>query len=140
MGYATQSDMTSRYGARNLIELTDRAEPATGEIDTAVLATALEDADALINAYVGSRYALPLNPVPAVIHAHACSIAYYMLHRDRYPDEVRKDYDDALKFLADVSQGRAMLDVAGVEHATAPADARVASPEPVFTREHLKGF
>lgn len=141
MTYASQTDMAARYGMQNLVELTDRADPSTGELNTVVLASALADADALIDAYAGRRYAVPLSPVPAVVIDHACAIAYYKLHRDRYPDEVRKAYDDALSFLGEVTRGNVILPVPGVQQASsAPADARVSHPDRTFSRDNLKGF
>jgi phage gp36-like protein len=38
--YATQSDLVERYGESMLIDLTDRAEPAAGAIDSGVVASA----------------------------------------------------------------------------------------------------
>lgn len=140
MTYAIKQDMIDRYGEEPLVELTDRTAAPTGAIDDVILARALSDADAQINSYVGARYALPLSPTPDIIVRHACVIAYYVLHRGRYTDETRREYDDVLKFLTAVSKGDAVLDAAGTTPPSAAADASVIGPERIFSRESLKGY
>jgi phage gp36-like protein len=110
MTYATQNDLATRYGERELVQVTDKARPPAGIVDAAVVADALRDADAEIDARVGIRYVVPLpDPVPSIVVDTACRIARYKLHEDKATEKVRKDYEDALKFLADVAAGRANL-------------------------------
>ncbi len=146
MGYVTIENMTQRFGTDRLVELTSRGDalPADeGDSDgivTTVFDAAAQEADAIVDSYVGRRYRLPLSPPPVAIVSTACDIAYFKLHRGRHTDEVREAYKDALRFLSDVSNGLAQLDVTGVEVASAPADARVAAPPRVFSRDRMKGF
>jgi phage gp36-like protein len=116
MGYATQADLVTRYGERELIQVTDKAKPPTGDMDEAVVARALADADAEIDARIGIRYSVPLTVTPSIIGDSACRIARYKLHEDRATEKIRQDYEDALRFLADVAAGRANLP--GVPDAT----------------------
>ena len=53
MTSSTLEHLTQRFGAAMLIGLTDRAEPATGLLDEAVVARALADADAIVDGYIG---------------------------------------------------------------------------------------
>lgn len=94
--YATQQNMIDRFGADELIQLTDRDN--LGVIDVTVLGQALTDADAEINAYIGSRYTLPLSSVPPTITKFAADIARYQLYDVRASDVVKARYDDAIKF------------------------------------------
>lgn len=138
--YASKQNMIDRYGSQPLIELTDRAEPYTDAIVDSVLNMALADADAVINSYIAARYQLPVSSTPDVLRRHACVIAYYDLHRGRYPDEVRKDYEDTLAFLKSVGRGDAKLDIAGIEPASSPAEARVEGPERLFSRDSMEAY
>lgn len=138
--YATKQNMIDRYGEKPLIELTDRVEPYAEAIVDSVLNMALSDADALINSYISARYQLPVTSTPDVLRRHACVITYYDLHRGRHPDEVRKDYEDTLSFLKSVSRGDAKLDIAGIEVASSPAEARVEGPARIFNRDSLGDY
>ena len=140
MPYITQQDMVNRYSEQSLIELTDRVTPYTGEIVTSILDEAIEDADALIDSFISVRYDLPLSETPRVLIGHAAAIAYYKLHRGRYPDEIRTAYEDAIKFLNMVSKGEILLDVAGSQPQSAPADARVEGPDRTFSRKNLEAL
>lgn len=143
MTYATQAQLTDLYGAQRLIELTDRAEPAAGAIDTEVLSQALVDADALIDSYVAARYVVPVDPAPAVLTRKAAEIAYYNLHIEAAPDAVRDSYRDAIKWLQAIASGNAVLPAASGQ-AAGPAAAsdtvNVSGPDRVFSRTDLAGF
>jgi len=52
MPYATQALLTDRFSTRMLINLTDRADVATGTIDAATESRAVADTDALINGHI----------------------------------------------------------------------------------------
>lgn len=138
--YATKQDMIDRYGETPLVELTDRVEPYTNAVVDSVMTMALGEATAIINAYISGRYQLPSDSVPLVLVGHTCVIAYYKLHRGRYPDEVRKEYDDTLSFLKAVSRGEAKIDIAGIEAPSSVADARVEGPSRIFNRDSLKDY
>ncbi len=109
MTYATQQDLVDRFGEAELIQLTDRADPRTGQIDTAVVARALADADATINSYVKSRYSLPLAAVPQVLVRIAADLARFALYDDHAPDHVAGRQRDAIQYLRGVADGRATL-------------------------------
>lgn len=107
--YCTRADMLDRFGAEELIQLTDRPNPETreyaGVIDEAVLARALADAAAEIDGYLAGRYPTPLDPVPDAIARYACDIARYQLYATAPTDNVKKRYDDARKYLLEVGKG-----------------------------------
>lgn len=107
MTYATQQDMTDRFGEEELIELTDRAN--LGVIDATVLGRALADADAEINGYLASRYTLPLASVPPVLVAKASDMARYYLYDMRVTEAVKARYDDAVKYLQSLAKGLVSL-------------------------------
>lgn len=139
MSYATQQDLIDRFGQRELIDLTDRAEPATGVIDPVVVAAALTDADELIDSYVGKRYDLPLTTPPPRLVKIAADLARFYLYEDRVTEAVQNAHDTALAFLKDVSAGRAVLDVGGDEPASV-AGPEVSGPDRLFSRESTRGY
>jgi phage gp36-like protein len=109
-------------------------------LDADVIADALSDATEEVNAYISTRYDLPLATVPARLVKVTADIAFYQLHPAAAPDDVRQRYDDAIAFLKQVSMGNALLDVGGDEPEVAAAGVDFEGPERTFTRDTLKGF
>lgn len=137
MSYCTQANFEDRFGEQELIQLTDRAIPPLGVVDTTVLAGALADADAEIDAYLSGRYSLPLDPVPSVLIRIAADIARYRLYDDRATEEVRNRYTDALKFLMSIAKGEIALGANPPPAAGAP---EYSTPGRVFTAETLESY
>jgi len=123
MAYATASDLLTRFGEAELLQLTDR--DAVEAVDGAVVATALADADATIEGYLAGRYAVPVSPVPPLLTRIACDLARFTLHGKAADDTVKAAYEAALKLLRDLSKGDAVL--AGA--AAAPQAANPAAPQ-----------
>lgn len=138
MTYATQTNLTDRYGADVLLELADR--DGDDEVDAAVVARALADADALIDSYIARRYELPIATTPPVLVTYAAQIAFYGLHRDRPTDEARRDYEDALVWLKDIAAGRAELDVGGSQPPMSSDGMETSGPDRIFSRDTMGGF
>lgn len=141
MTYAAKANMIARFGEDEVIALTDRAN--LGVVDDAVLAGALAEADAEIEPYLPPRYTLPLSNVPKILVGFACDIARYRLCGAGVTetDEIRRRYEDAVKFLVRVSRGEIGLglDTANVAPA-APASVQVAAPARVFNSDSLAGY
>ena len=140
MAYSTQQDLIDRFGAAELKQLTDRADPPLDAIDATVVTRAIDDADDLIDSYIGKRYDLPLVTVPDRLKRVSADIARYHLHADAPTETVRRAFEDAMKFLADVAAGRAVLDVAGSEPAATAGTVKTSGPDRVFTGDSLKEF
>lgn len=121
MPYAVQQDLVDRFGLEELQQLAPG--PANG-IETAKVARAIDDATALMDGYLRSRYALPLTATPPLLRKFACAIARHDLHQggDRQPtNQVRAASDEAVRFLKDIADGKADL---GLDAALAePAEA-----------------
>jgi phage gp36-like protein len=141
MVYATQADFVEAFREQEAIMLTNLDNPNGVAINPVPLEKALADASALIDSYCGSRYLLPLNPIPTVANRYCLDIARYMLDRIRSREDVRTRYEDAIKFFEKVCKGLVSLgsDVAGVGvSATLPsnaaAGARVCAEPPIDMR------
>jgi len=142
MAYIAQADLTPRrITAKELVELTDDA--ATGEVDTTVVTQILDEASGKIDAYVGGKYTLPLS-VTEQVKGLAVDIAAFLLfsRRRRMQPEIEMAYGEAMKFLKDVSAGRATLDQATVKQLS-EMDVKkrdhVKDPE-TFDNTKLEGF
>lgn len=123
MAYVTEQDLVDRFGEDELIQLTDRN--GTGAVDQDVLLRAIDDAQAEVDSYLSTRYAVPLTPVPTVLALHAANVVRYRLYEDGATEEVEKRYKQSIAWLKDVSSGRAHLDVIEREDAASgPAGAR----------------
>ncbi len=117
MTYAAAADLVDRAGIDELLATADR--DGDGGIDDAVIAAALASADDDINAYLATRYQIPLSTVPTIVRGWAVSIARYRLHRYGAPDHVVRDYKDALQAVRDAGAGRlAIPDAAGLTPAS----------------------
>lgn len=142
MAYATQADMEDRFGTAELVKLTDRGDPPAGQIDAEVLARAIADAEAEINGYLASRYTLPLATVPAVLGRITCDLARYYLYDDWTNEPVRSRYEDSVRLLKGISEGKVALgiDPEAQDPVTPAGAASTTAAIRVFTRDTMRGF
>ncbi|MDZ7831633.1 MAG: DUF1320 domain-containing protein [Desulfobacterales bacterium] len=141
MPYSTQSDILDQIDETTLVSLTDDA--GTGSVDDDVVTRAIADADAEIDGYCGKKYEVPFSPVPDLIRKFSVVIAIKNLFARRRgaPDSRRQDYEDAIKFLKEVSKGNATLgeddpaDVPQSSHAP-----EIESADRIFDRDSLKNW
>ena len=113
MAYAIYSDAIALHGERKLRDLSDHDRD--GEPDLSAIERALEDDSALADSYLAIRYAVPVNPVPDALRAAVVEMACYRLANTGagYSEDLRRRYEDAIRFLRDVAGGRA--DLPGIE-------------------------
>lgn len=138
MMYASLEDLSKRYGESVLLSLAGTKERTLDEIK---VVEALEDATDTINVYLASRYSLPLNTVPAVLQRHCCYIARYFLEKNRATEQARKDYEDSIKFLEQVSTGKISLGISQEgETVESNNTAQIQSAGSVWARDKSKGF
>ncbi|WP_337846248.1 DUF1320 domain-containing protein [Sphingomonas sp.] len=142
MTYATLQQLETRFGSQLLVQLTDRAGSATGEIDADIVAQELGNTDAVINGYLAGRYRLPLEgDVPELLVDLALTIAIYKLHPFSPNEKIKDDYDGAMRTLRDIGAGHIRLQVAGIEPASSGSSGVVVTDrERPLSAETLKGF
>ena len=141
MSYAIQQDMVDRFAQTELVQLTNPDNPAATTINATVLGKALTDADAMIDGYLQGRYTLPLAVVPQALTRYACDLARYFLYDDHASEQVQKRYDDVIKFLEQVAQGKITLGLSSTGGEPAEADgAQMESDAPVFRRDDSTDF
>lgn len=112
---------------------------ADADAAKATIEAASAEADAVIDGYLGKRYALPLPTILPILTTWARSITRYRLHANRISDPDRdpiaRDYRDAIKFLTQVAAGNFSLGLDDPEQTTsAGADVRFTAGTKVFGR------
>ena len=117
MAYAVKADLQKRLDDAKLLQLTDFAN--AGSVDDTRITEALNAASSLVDSYTGGRYVLPLT-VSDQVKDITLDIAIYKLHSGRQidSDPVKEAYDQALRFLKDVSAGKASLNQSGKVQST----------------------
>lgn len=140
--YADLDDLKTLCGDEELIQLTDRADPPSGEINTAVTAAALTAATHVIDGYVGAQYQLPLSSSVPLLTDLACDIARYRLYKTAATDQVRQRFEDAIKMLVNISKGVVKLPIAnGAAEPAGRSDVvNFQSEERIFSRTSLRGM
>jgi phage gp36-like protein len=141
MAYSSQAQLETRYGTQLLVEISDRDDVPGGIVDAALIARAIADADALIDGYLSSRYALPLAATPAIVTDLSLRIAIYYAHTNVASEKITKDYEFALRQLKDISAGTLKLNADGVEPEGAGSlEVLTNEPERTFTPDTMTGF
>lgn len=142
MGYLTLDQIETQFGHDRIVDLTDRATPPTGEIDTALVAGVIASVEALIDGHIAGRYLLPLTGDHKALTDAALAIAYYKLHVYEPDPKVVRDHKDALAALRDIASGT--LRLVGETGASLPGSsasgAQISDRVRPFSSDSLKGF
>ena len=140
MAYATIADMEQRLDPVALGQLTKQVV-SSAEYNAAINAE-LEQASAVVDSYAGARYTLPLETSVRVTQI-TVDITAYELEKNRATvrETDRQAYEDAMKFLRDLSAGRAVLDQpAGADPQTTSAAVKVTDKTRAFSDTNLEGY
>jgi phage gp36-like protein len=139
MTYATQTHLEDAFGAVEIRQIADR--DGSGAADAAAIEAVLTRADAMIDGYLAGRYALPLVASPPAIIATACDLARYWLYDDDVPEQVRKRFEDALRWLNDVAKGNVLLQLtAATADASTIGSPEFSAPTRVWDATTLAGY
>jgi phage gp36-like protein len=137
--YASVSDLQQRFSDSELVSLTDRMQ--TGVIDTELLQGRISSASARMDSYLAGRYSLPLAQVPVVLVDVCADLVRYSLYDQSVPEVVKSRFDDAVRFLEQVSKGAVQLQIQGLGPAAQPENLIVIESDGhVFGRRNSKGF
>jgi len=141
MTYATQQQLVDRFGADELIQITNQDDPTATMVHATRVTNAAADVDALIDAKLGARYALPLASVPLVLTNIAADLVRARLYDDRLPDRLADRERAALKLLDQVADGTLSLGLDAAAQATPPSDGpQYFTGSSVFTADSLRDF
>jgi len=138
--YATQADILEQLDGDILIQLTDDAD--AGTVDADVVTRAIADADAEVDGYCGKRYPVPFSTVPPIIRKFSVDIAIYNLYARRQgaPDDRKDRYNNALKFLTNVSKGLISLGEDDPDATPASEAPEIDSEDRIFDRTTMEDF
>ena len=125
MTYATVNDMLAQLGEAEVLSLSDRAN--AGVVDVVLVLDALTRASSEMDSYLATRHRVPLTIAPPMLKTRCVEIAYYLLCRGArvMNDDVRGLYEDAVRWLRDVANGKASLGLP-------PADAQAVQDDVVL--------
>lgn len=141
MPYASKQAMIDRFSLDELVQLTDRATPPAGVLDDVVLGAALDAADAEINGYLQTRYALPLVSVPLIISNLALHMSRYNLYDDQPSDHVETRYKDTIKTLKAISTGVVRLGLDALNKTTKQTNLpEISGPKRTFDRTNMVDY
>lgn len=125
MPYITPETLIKAFSEATLVKLSNDDYRAT-TVDTKTLGLAIQTATERIDAALRSRYCLPLAEVPTLLQSHALTLARYWLYSRRpemaMPETVEKTYQQAIKELEQIANGRLHLGIAGVDSANPPSE------------------
>lgn len=147
--YLTESYLLTVFPEQDLIDLTD--SEGVGEINQAVLASAIAAAEGEFHGYVGRRYQTPLSidddaEMAETVRGVLVSLLTYKLwqppRKPQVPQSVRDAYRDAVDWLKGVAKGEISLGAASGPAASSGAPNQVDSDgeEPRMTHDSLTGF
>lgn len=139
MAYCTRANLVDRFSETEIADLLDGNND--GQDDQQKLPSRVQDAEALIDGYLGTQYAVPITgTVPQAIVFIACDIVRYLLWDQRAPEEVRNRYNDAVARLKDYSRGIMILPELDKPATNTTGGVDYFAEERVFTRDSLSGF
>ncbi len=125
MRYITRDDLVAAVSMAELVQLSNDQMSHYGmeEPDWNVVDRAIVYASELIDGHISGRYTLPLVPMPGILPQLATDIARFWLHQRRintadFPKPVQAAYDNALKLLAQIRDGKIHLGIREVEEPT----------------------
>jgi len=139
MAYLTQAEYLERFDNAETISLTD---PAGVAINTTKMNAALAAGSDMVDSYAGTRYTLPLSPVPAIVKDMVADLARERLFTLHPNEEVTDRADRARAWLKDLSRGTVeLVGTAGALVSDASNDIpAVYAPDQVFTDDVLNSF
>jgi phage gp36-like protein len=141
LGYAVQADLVPRRLTQiELVELTNDA--GGNDVVAGVVTDVLTEASGVVDSYCRQRYTIPLQPSEMVKGLTLDITVYKLFQRRRRETEATKDaYTLAIKFLQDVSAGKASLDQpVGASAQSGSGNVMSTEIDEKFSDDNLTGF
>ena len=108
--------------------------------DQTVLEEDMAAVEAVVESYVGRRYAVPVTAPKALALDLAEESAWQRGQSDEIPTKVKESADTARKQLAEIAAGRIALVDAAESNAAGAGAMLVSANDPQFTRDQLGGY
>lgn len=109
MAYSTLQDLKAYIPKNIIIQATD--DNGVGEIDTEIVNEFIDRSDKKIDGFLRGRYPVPItDTVPEMIQDISTTLTGYALYRRKLqttlPDAISKDYDNVMKMLFKIQEGK----------------------------------
>jgi len=117
--YLTISEFVDRFGLPEVVAMTDGE--GSGRIDRALLVSALVSGQAVADAHIAARYAVPLQDVPLIVKKIVGDLARAELYPRGAPEGVADQVKQSMRMLERIQSG-AMPIPAGTAPAEAPSE------------------
>ena len=119
--YITREDVAAAVSLAELVQLSN--DEGYGEPDWQIVDRAIAYACELADGYLMGRYALPLETAPSILRHLCTDIARHWLHQRRInaaelPKPLQAAYDNAVKLLVQIRDGKIHLGVRAAAAAT----------------------
>ena len=113
--YITREDIAAAVGKVELVQLSND-DGYGSEPDWEIVDRAIAYACELADGYLTGRYRLPLEPAPSILRPLCTDIARHWLHSRRinaaeFPKPLQLSYENALKVMANIRDGKIHLGV-----------------------------
>jgi phage gp36-like protein len=138
MAYCVLADITARLTLERLVELIDDDNDGTPtEAELGYVADAIEEADRLIDSYLGQKYTVPFTAVPARIAQLSSILAIGFLWRRRVQRDPmwNQQFDAAIAELKDYASGERLLP--GATPSDSGPRSTTENAEPIFKTGHV---
>lgn len=116
MAYLTATDLQNLFEPQEIIQLSNLHDPSATAINQTRIDAAIQWASGIADSYIAVRYALPLVVVaPVSLVSRIADLVRYQLDHLNPREDVRKRYEDAIKWFELLAKGEVDLgpDVAG---------------------------
>jgi phage gp36-like protein len=139
--YATLGNLQERFGAKEIVGLTDR--DGDDQADTDLVAAIIADVDAEIDSYLSVRYDLPIDPVPRLLTRLACTLIrerLYLADGGRLADDhpAKVEAKASRQVLRDIAAARAHLPIS--THSAGSGEVEMTSEPVSWRRKDSQGF
>jgi phage gp36-like protein len=112
MAYCTKADIIKLLPEATLVRLTD--DEGAGAVNDERVQEAIESAAEEMDTYLGARYALPLVSAVPILGKLNVDMAIFNLYsrvKETIPETRQKRYDNAVRFLEKVAEGKMSLGI-----------------------------
>ncbi|MBE9102763.1 gp436 family protein [Vacuolonema iberomarrocanum] len=141
MAYATVAQFVEAFTEEEAIALSNLSDASAQQVDATVLNRALNDASATIDSYLGQRYTLPLpEAIPNVLIRCCLNITRYLLDSFNPREDVRKRYEDELRWLEKLARGLLTLGLPSNDEGAADNSSEFVTTLRIFSDSNLGGF
>jgi len=144
MAYSTIDDIRAYMPEEEILRLTD--DEGLGVVVESRLESVITSADAYIDAYCGTRYEVPVSPVPELLRSLSVDIAIYGLYSRmvaEMPEERAERHRAAIWHLTEISKGTVSLGIPVLPNALKMVDGAKSSTETdnkTFKRNTMEGY